>query len=281
MNMRVSRLFRAALAIWRRPVRFEPDWRLPLGVGAVIGSLMVFVILFLEPWGTDRYEQSWRTLRLVGYGPCILLAFLLAHYWDRRRWRRRSGPVVRWRVGDEILSTGVAVLLVAAFTYAWKAGVVNRTAMSLSGFADWIGYIVAPSLVVVALPAVWIRRKMHVILENQRTRESSLLVQGRNRDDRVCLSLAEFLCARAQQNYVDLYVFTDDRIVNHTLRMTLAELEQQIPHTLRVHRSWLVNPARIERILGNARQRRLRLTGFDDEIPVSPGFDPRELRHSG
>ena len=73
-----------------RPIRFVDSWWLPLGVGAAGGAVLVFIILFMESSGTDRYTQSFRTLRLSGYNLCVLLPFLIVHglcrvWFDRHR----------------------------------------------------------------------------------------------------------------------------------------------------------------------------------------------------
>lgn len=277
MKINIVPFVKAGRQLWRRPLHFEPDWRLPLAVGAVVGGLLVFVVLFLEPWGTDRYQTSWRSLRLSGYGVCILVSFLIVHALDRHRWHRAFGVQPRWRLADEVFSKGLTVAALAVLTYAYNVWVVNQISASWSGFGDWLVFIVAPSLVVISVPAVWVRRRVSRRLAERRQRRGTIIVRGRNRDECLRLKPADFICAEAQQNYVDVHLIAGDRTEQRMLRTTLVDIERQIPAAVRVHRSWLVNPDRIEQVLGNARGQRLRIESFEREIPVSARFDLRGL----
>ena len=278
MKRVIDQVAGALRRLWRRPLRFEADWRLPLALGAAVGGLLVFVVVFLEPWGTDRYQSSWRSLRLSGYGVCILAGFLIVHALDRYRWFRAVGRQPRWRVADEVFSKGLTVAALAALTYAYNVWMVNQISASWSGFGYWLVFIVAPSLVVVSVPAVWVHRRVSRRLAERRQRRGTIVVRGRNRDERLRLKPSDFICAEAQQNYVDVHIVADDRAEPRMLRTTLIDLEQQIPGAVRVHRSWLVNPDRVEQVLGNARGQRLRIESFEREIPVSPRFDASGLK---
>lgn len=61
----------------------------------------MFSVLVLEPIGTDRYIALFRTLRLPGYGLCVLLSFLLVH--GLTRWWVEQNVRV-WRLSHELLA---------------------------------------------------------------------------------------------------------------------------------------------------------------------------------
>ncbi|MFU8833070.1 MAG: LytTR family DNA-binding domain-containing protein [Wenzhouxiangella sp.] len=276
-----GRLFKVLVTapgrLWSRPIAFERDWRLPLGLGLALGLLVVFVILFLEPWGTERYQAPWRALRLSGYGLCVLLAVLLVHGLDLLRLDRLQRRGFHWGLGDQVVSTLVMVALVSAMTYLYNTLAVNLTAASWGGLLDWTVHIVAPVLVLAVAPLFLLRRRLIRAIERRRQAAASITVVGRNREDRVRMPRGGFVCAEAQQNYVVLRYLDQTEPRDRMIRATLAELEQQLPDAMRVHRSWLINPRRAQARLGNARSRRLRLDGFAGEVPVSPGFDLRLL----
>jgi len=263
---------------WQRPARFEPDWRVPLATGALLGTMVVFMIVFLEPWGTDRYRESWRLLRLSGYGLCVLIPFLLVHALDVALWRRRAArAVTAWRVADEVRSLVLAVFGIALASYLYLSWVINQSTPSAAGFVGWLLYIVLPTLVLTIPPATWIRRRLPGFLQRRRERAATVLIRGRNRDDCIRLRPGDFVCAEAQQNYVTLHYLEGGQGSSLMIRATLDEVARQLPDALRVHRSWLINPALIENIQGNARQRSLRMRGVSREIPVSPRLDPRQF----
>ena len=265
---------------WQRPARFEPDWRVPLATGALLGTMVVFMVVFLEPWGTDRYRETWRVLRLSGYGVCVLIPFLLVHALDVALWRRRAGrAVTAWRVADEVRSLVLAVFGIALASYLYLSWVINQSTPSAAGFVGWLLYIVLPILVLTIPPATWIRRRLPGFLQRRRERAATVLIRGRNRDDRIRLRPGDFVCAEAQQNYVTLHYLEGGQGTSRMLRATLDEVARQLPDALRVHRSWLINPALIENVQGNARRRVLRVHGVSLEIPVSPRLDPRQFEN--
>lgn len=259
--------------LWTRPLAFERDWRLPLGLGFALGFLVVFVILFLEPWGTGQYQAPWRVLRLSGYGVCVLTPVLLVHGLDLLRLRGRH-----WRLGDEVVSKLILGLMVITMTYLYATLVVNRTAPSWNGMLDWTVYILGPVVVLVAAPAVVLRRRLVRAIERRRHFAETITVVGRNREDRVTLPRDGFVCAEAHQNYVVMHFFKHGQAREHMIRASLNEVEGQLEGSRRVHRSWLINPRRVQEVSGHSRARRIRLQGFSgSSIPVSPAFDTRLL----
>jgi carboxyl-terminal processing protease len=264
------------LPVLRRPVRFVDAWWLPLGVGAAGGAAVVFIILFLEPSGTDRYDAPFRTLRLSGYGLCVLLPFLVVHGLCRV-WLDRSGAV--WRLWHELLALAAMLLLIFYASYAYMAIVINQLPLSAG---DWLVFTVrfaAPYLLVLVPPMLLARRALIAVLGN-RVGEERIVLKGRNREDRLRLAASDFLFAEAEQNYVTIHYLRREEAHHRMFRASLAEIDTQLPDCLRVHRSFLVNPARVLAIEGNARKRIARLEGADRSIPVSPKFELARLEVS-
>lgn len=248
---------------------------MPIGMGAALGALLIFIIIFLEPTGTDRYTASWRHLRLSGYGLCVMLPFVLVHALDRLRYRRNGR---RWHVGLEFQSKLLVVVAALLLSYAYNDSVVNAGPVTWSGLVDWTLYIFPPYLPLLVMPAALLHRGLRRRLESARDRAARIEVCGRNRDDRFDMPAEDFMFAEAQQNYVVVHFIDGDQTLKHMIRATLVELEAQIPNAVRVHRSYLVNPARALAVEGNARRRFLRLQGSEQPIPVSSRFDPELLR---
>ncbi|AKS40459.1 LytTR family DNA-binding domain-containing protein [Wenzhouxiangella marina] len=256
-----------------RPLRFVDSWWLPIGVGSTVGALVVFTLLFFEPFGTDRYEASFRNLRLSGYGLCVLLPFLLVHGLSRW-WIERRGSV--WRLGHELASLALLVLLVFNAAYLYNTLVINQQPLRFDQWKDFSLFIAIPYLPLLAPPAMLIRRSLIAML-GDRVGEERIVLTGRNQDDRLRLAPSEFILAEAEQNYVTLHYRRRGQTAARMFRATLAEIESQLPDALRVHRSYLINPARVQAIEGNARKRLVRLEGSDRDVPVSPRFELARL----
>lgn len=188
-------------AALRQPLRFVDSWWLPIVLGSATGAILVFILLFIEPMGTDRYAASYRTVRLSGYGLCVLLPFLIVHALTRW-WIERNNAV--WRFWHELLSLALLVALVFNIAYLYNAIVVNERPLSPGRWLDFITWVTLPYLPLLVPPAMLIRGAIIRILGDH-AGEERVVLQGRNQDDRLRLAASEFVFAEAEQNYVTLH----------------------------------------------------------------------------
>lgn len=256
-----------------RPVRFVDSWWLPAGLGSVGGAMLVFIILVLEPSGTDRYDAPLRTLRLSGYGLCLLLPFLVVHGLSRA-WLERSGAV--WRMVHELIALAAVLLLTFWAGYVYHALVINRMPLDAGNWLAFTVRFAVPYLLVLVPPMVMARRALIAAL-GDRVGEERIVLTGRNREDRLRLAASDFVFAEAEQNYVTIHFVRRGEPDQRMFRATLGEIEEQLPVALRVHRSYLVHPGRVRAVEGNARKRTAALDGSDRAIPVSPKFELARL----
>lgn len=98
-------------------------------------------------------------------------------------------------------------------------------------------------------------------------------ITGRGQDERLVLPVQDFLYAEAQQNYVAIFIRGGEGVEERFFRMPLTDLEDQIPGSARIHRSYLVHPSRVREVVGNARRREAVLEGVERRLPVSPSLD--------
>ncbi|MDC8001213.1 LytTR family DNA-binding domain-containing protein [Aequorivita todarodis] len=86
------------------------------------------------------------------------------------------------------------------------------------------------------------------------------------------LEINQFLFAKAEKNYLEIYLARENEIQKLVKRITLTELENQlkaISFVAKIHRSYLINLKRIESISGNAQGYQLKLKKIKNPIPVS------------
>ena len=104
--------------------------------------------------------------------------------------------------------------------------------------------------------------------------------------DRFELEVRTFLFAKAEGNYVMLYL-KDGKELNKILkRISIKELEKQLEHldhVVRIHRSFMVNLSFVENVKGNAQGYKLNIKECDQVIPVSrnmiPKFEAKGPKH--
>lgn len=89
---------------------------------------------------------------------------------------------------------------------------------------------------------------------------------------------SDFIFAQSMQNYVTIYIENSDTkdFEKKVVRSTLTALANQIvsEQILQVHRSYIVNKEKIERVTGNAQGLKLHLIHSEIIVPVSRKYIP-------
>lgn len=256
-----------------RDLPFVNGWRNTAIIALALGAMSLAVTLLLEPFGTDRYQAPLRTLRLAG-GHFLphLAGFLALHALDRQVYRLQGR---RWRVYNALASRAGLIVVIITLSWLYNIRIINDIAPSWQYWADFVVRYGLPGVPVVAplylLMSVYLGR-YHP--EPPPGAGRMITISGRNRGERQRMPLASFVFAEAQQNYVAIHALGPDGARTHqVIRLSISELEQQIPGALRVHRSYLVNPAHITDVRGNARKREIVLKTDGLRLPVSTDFD--------
>lgn len=102
--------------------------------------------------------------------------------------------------------------------------------------------------------------------------ENKIPIKSQLKADDFLLEITDFLFAKAEKNYVEIYLEGENKIQKLVKRITMIELENQlkaISFVAKIHRSYLVNLKKIENISGNAQGYQLKLKNFEDSLPVS------------
>jgi hypothetical protein len=100
--------------------------------------------------------------------------------------------------------------------------------------------------------------------------------------DRFDLKIDQFLFAKADGNYLMLYMYNGNDLIQLLKRITITEFEKQlgvIDQIVRTHRSYIVNLSFLEHVKGNAQGYQISLKHGNFTIPVSrnmiPAFEAR------
>lgn len=102
--------------------------------------------------------------------------------------------------------------------------------------------------------------------------ENTIPIKTQLKADDFKLEINKFLFAKAEKNYVEIYLEEESEIQKLVKRITMTELENQLKNfnfVSKTHRSYLVNLKKIENISGNAQGYQLKLKNFENSIPVS------------
>lgn len=106
---------------------------------------------------------------------------------------------------------------------------------------------------------------------------STVFVRTEVKGDDFILETARFLYAKAERNYVEIYLRDQKEVEKVLKRISIKNLYAQlgsVPYIFRTHRSYLVNLSQVENVTGNAQGYRISLADMQGSIPVSRNFIP-------
>ncbi len=104
------------------------------------------------------------------------------------------------------------------------------------------------------------------------TVKKTIPINTQLKTDDFMLEVHQFIFAKAEKNYVEIYLQHENDIQKLVKRITLIQLENQlkpISFITKIHRSYLLNLNKVENISGNAQGYQLKLANCEYSIPVS------------
>lgn len=272
------------MKLLKKPFPAFNDRRQKLISALAFGLFVGLFLAYFKPFGMSGLGGSvWWVA--AGYGAittvCMLLAqwvfpLVFPHYYQEDE----------WNTGREITQIMANVLLIALANWVFSAalGFFKPDLYSLMQFLVFTAIIgVFPVSI-----QVLIRQNNYHRRFSERSTELNTQLSGRSAaqkpDHRRIVIADEFgkpalelerdalLAAESADNYVKVY-FEGEQGPNHEMvRTSLSALEAALAddnHFFRVHRSWLINLQRVEKVEGNARGYLLQLDSLSKQIPVA------------
>ncbi|MEE4176057.1 MAG: LytTR family DNA-binding domain-containing protein [Bacteroides sp.] len=102
--------------------------------------------------------------------------------------------------------------------------------------------------------------------------EKEILITSQLKKEELWLFPSEFICAESEGNYVKFFLWKKGKVQKAVIRNSITNIEDQfakIPYIVRTHRAFIVNLKKVTSRKGNALGYDLKLTGIENEIPVS------------
>jgi hypothetical protein len=202
----------------------------------------------------------------------------------------------RWTIGKDLLFLSLYLLLIGIGQFLVRDLIYdNPNNWSWAYLREEIGNTFLVGILLVGLiisvnfnrlNARYIREAQ--ILEKQRLKretqaeKASVSIETQVKSDRFDLEVDKFLFAKAEGNYLMVFLREEHAPTRILKRISISEFEKQVRtlnEIFRTHRSYIVNLAFLRRVKGNAQGYQLNLEHCDAEIPVSrnmiPAFEKR------
>jgi len=237
----------------------RPNYKVYLSIALFVGACISFILIFFQPFGTHNFTHPHKNLILFGYGFVVTTSICL--YFAISKFIIHVKRAESWTIFLEVLDLFFAFSLsiLATYLYLFNFFLVAATTAILPIF-----------LVFILLYFKWkdvLRSEIKTTEDNPGT----ITLKGANRSDELQTELDNVLFAKAQDNYVMLYLHSDKGIQRHILRSTLKDINEQLgsEHFIKAHRSYVVNIKRIKNIIGNKNKAMLEIEGYSKNVPVS------------
>lgn len=252
----------------QRQIHFVATLKTKVGVGLILCLFLNFIIIVLEPFGTDQFEADYRLLLLFGFGVVMFGAYII-HSSIENVWYFRKGKV--WLVSYEIISTILFLLFSGTMLYLYNTVIVNQLACTLETYRRYL-LVTVLSMVPVFVPAMlYLRQKFGERIVP--LPKNSYLLTGENKNEILRLEKDDLLFIKAVENYVEIcFVDNHKKVISKTFRQTLSNVAQQLPFLEKCHRSYLVNISAIKEIIGNTQSATISFVVGEKEIPLSKTY---------
>ena len=273
--MKVSHFLRQPYPVMER------KWPLIAGVSLFVS---LFMVIF-QPFGLRELDLPYKLFVLAGYGMVTLvvltfdLVLIPALFPDLMK-------ESKWTVGKEMVWVFWIVLTIGIGNYLYSRLFFT---FHLPGFRNLLGFLYFTAAVSVFPVGASVFLSYHLLLRRYLTSSGELnTIVGRQpsqhdgRKESVTLTdykgkkvleagVEEICCMVSEGNYVEICLDRKQRS-KVLVRNTMKEMTHQVSHVpflFRCHRAFLVNLHKIEKVTGNSQGYKLKVTGYDEMIPVA------------
>ncbi len=243
-------------------------------ISAILGLIVAFIMVFLQPFDTYRFESNHKYLIMFGFG--ILLSILyLINVRIENLWYDYKNK--RWKIKYEIISF-LSLLFVSGIIIHFYNQVFLNDFFNYKydeyeyikhGF--WFFQHSIIPVILILLPFyVYFRNKFGEVITSNSLSEVEF--SGINKGEKILIQKEAILFIKASENYIEIFYKKDNALEHKTFRNTLTKINKQAPFLYQCHRSYLVNISTIKIIKGNSQNAKIKFHHGDLEIPLSKSY---------
>ena len=222
-------------------------WRSQLKLSLFIAGWLIVFLVLIAPFDAAELSFKIRLLLLPPYGLLFIVAYLPAVALQNYLYRQLQ----YWNPLLEGLIVLLNYSLCLPLCYAYYRTDLVRGDFS---FMDFAATVFLPTLVIMSGLLIFgrwfISRRPEI--KTIVAEPEMIALSGDNKNDVLRLRPNQLVCINGAQNYAEVHYLQDGQLSKQLLRTTLTKLSQQAPDLLRVHRSYLINPAHFVRWEGTS-----------------------------
>lgn len=257
-----------------RQIPYSDSFRKRLLVGGLLGLIVSFIMVFLQPFGTYSFESNHKYLIFFGFGFLLFIAYLL---WTsiENVWYNHKNK--NWKVKYEIISFILFMLIASLPIHFYNQVFLNDFFASEGNGYEYIKHglwffrhSIVPIMLILFPFYVYLRNKFGELITPDSLNE--IEIYGMNKGEKITIKKEELMFVKASENYVNIYYVNKDAIQYKTFRNTLTAIHKQAPFLYKSHRSYLVNISTIKNVKGNSQNAKIEFHHDSLDIPLSKSY---------
>lgn len=242
--------------------------------GVLLGGVVIFIMIFLQPFDTYSFESNHKYLIFSGFGLVLFIIYMFCTRIENLWYNHKSK---RWSIKDEIVSFAVLLFMSSIFIHLYNQVYLNDFFNSKYSFNDYLKHglwffqhSIVPVMFILLPFYLYIRNRFGELVTAESL--SEIEISGINKGEKIVIQKEDILYIKASENYVQIFYSNDKTIQQKTFRNTLTAMSEQAPFLYRSHRSYLVNISSIKTIKGNSQNAKIEFHLDDMDIPLSKSY---------
>ena len=250
-------------------------------VASFFFALFIYVFLLIfQPFGISEIT-FYKPLYISGFA-FISFIVLILNFCIISKFCKPD----RWTIKENMISISVQFLIISILNWLYHSTVGQEIEIQYS-LPGWMLITISVGIIPTLFLLYFVEK--YLAGKNQRyasnltgnigqevyRKKDEIRIRSKNKDEEIKIGLDQFVCAKSEGNYINVFYKENDKIASKLLRSSISSLEEQlIPFSgiKRCHRSYIVNFENIIKVTGNARNFSLHVSKLNFTIPVSRSF---------
>lgn len=230
-----------------------------------LGLMLFYVLYIFEAFGIDQgvsYSGHDFLTRSILFGLLNSFVFFVLEFGLSKKINPKTlFQKIAW-IFAQLLIGGTSIFLLFNYFWNWQEWSLNAYILLI---LEYFSIMILP----IALFQFGINDRFKLTLPNSEV----LIFQSENGKDVIQVKPEFFLFMRSDKNYLEIYFLEQEKIKTHLIRNRLKVIEdnyEDSPFLKRCHRSFLVNPIQIDKIIKNKGKSEIHIQ--NQIIPISDSF---------
>lgn len=262
------------LAFIFKQIPYSFSFKKQILIGTFLGGIVMFIMIFLQPFGTYAFEADHKYFIFSGFGLLVVATYLFCARVENLWFKYKHE---RWEVSYEIVAFIGFVLVSSLPIHFYNQVFLNDIfSYKFDGYEYlkhglwFFGHSIVPVMLILLPFYLYFRNKFGVLITSKPLNEIEF--RGVNKGEKITLQKEVLLFIKASENYVQIFYAKNNTVQQKTFRNTLTAIKKQASFLYRSHRSYLVNVSTIKTIKGNSQNAKIEFHHEDLNVPLSKSY---------